>query len=80
MPHSNAQWLRAWQRTPLMTRVVILADSLLDSEQPGVGIQKLIALVSVLSTCVDGKTRACIVEQLRAEADLLTPPDRRSLH
>jgi len=66
----------------LLTRVAILADALLDGEQPVMGIRKLLALVGVLMTCVDDSaSRALVAQELRAEADILAASDdRRSLH
>jgi hypothetical protein len=64
-----------------MTRLSILAAMVVQGERAQVAVAKLIALASVMAAMLDGEARVAIAQQLRAEADMLTPPpDRRALH
>jgi hypothetical protein len=77
----NAQFLFAWNRTDLMTRLSILARLVVNGERADLAVGKLFALVAVMASMLSPESRVCIAQQLRDEADALAPPlDRRALH
>jgi hypothetical protein len=81
MQPRNIAFLNAWNRTPLMTRLAILAGSVIEGERAQMGVSKLIALVAVMASHLSSEARVAVADQLRAEADLLVPPfDRHALH
>ena len=74
-------FLSAWQRTDLLTKVTLLARLMVNGERGDLAVSKLIALVAVMASMLSSEARVSIAAQLRAEADMLCPPlDRRALH
>ena len=81
MQSRNAQFLVAWNRTDLMTRLSLLARLVVNGERADLAVSKLVALVSLMASMLSAAARVAIAAQLRAEADVLCPPlDRRALH
>jgi hypothetical protein len=81
MPQLRTIPLAAWNRAPLMTKVVVMARLLVNGDQALTGIAKLIALVVVMASHMSAEVRVAIAAQLRDEADALAPPyDRPALH
>ena len=81
MQPRNAQFLVAWNRTDLMTRLSILARLVVNGERADLAVSKLVALVSLMASVLSSEARIAIAQQLRGEADMLAPPpDRRALH
>ena len=81
MQSRNAQFLVAWNRTDLMTRLSLLARLVVNGERADLAVSKLVALVSLMASMLSAEARVAIAAQLRDEADVLCPPlDRRALH
>jgi hypothetical protein len=64
----NAQFIVAWNRTDLMTRLSILARLVVNGERADLAVGKLIALVSLMASMLSSEARVAIAQQLRAEA------------
>jgi hypothetical protein len=80
-PLSNINLMKAWNKTPLMTRLTLLARSVVNGERPEVGVGKLIGLVALMASFLGAEQRLLIANQLRDEADALAPPfERRALN
>jgi hypothetical protein len=75
---ANINLLNAWNRTPMMLRVSILARSLLEGEHGSEAVAKLIALAAVMASSLTLEQRITIAHQMRNEADQLD--DRKALH
>jgi hypothetical protein len=74
-------FLTAWNRTPLMTRVTILAKLVVNGERGDWATLKLIELCGLMASMLSAEARVAIASQLRDEANALAPPsDRRALH
>jgi len=81
MRRSDARFLNAFRRAPPMTKVAVMARTLVNGEQALPAVAKLIALVVLMASCLSIEARVAIAAQLRDEADLLAPPpERRAMH
>jgi hypothetical protein len=76
MMRPNHTFIAAWNRTPMMTKLSIMAAMMIKSEQAPMAVSKLIALVGTMATMLDSESRVYIASQLRDEADTL---DRKGL-
>jgi hypothetical protein len=64
-----------------MTRLTLLARSVVDGERPEVGVGKLISLVALMASFLRAEQRLMIANQLRDEAEALAPSfERRQLN
>jgi hypothetical protein len=57
-----------------MTRLTLLARSVVDGERPEVGVSKLIGLAALMASFLGAEQRPLIANHLRDEADALVPP------
>jgi hypothetical protein len=75
------RFIGAFNRAPMVTRLSVLARMMINGERPQVGVAKLIDLVGLLASMLNGEARLTIAAQLRDQADALAPPaERRALH
>jgi hypothetical protein len=73
--------LAAWNRAPLLGKVMFLARMLVEGEQALTAIAKLIGLIVCMSSVMSIEARFAISQQLKEEADhIVEPYDRRALH
>jgi len=81
MQVSNSQFLVAWNRAPLMTKVTVLARLVVNGERGDLAVMKLIELCGLMASMLSAEARVAIAAQLREEANALAPPpERRALH
>jgi len=75
-------FVRAWNRTPLMVRLSVLARLATQGEQAQLAVMKLIDLISVMASMLNSEARIAIANQLRGEAEALAPSQEelRRLH
>jgi hypothetical protein len=79
-PSGNLATFRAWRKAPLMTKVAVMARMMCNDAQPLTAISRLIALVVLMASSMSAEARIAIADQLRQEADQLSPPHDRLLH
>jgi hypothetical protein len=69
-----SQFIGAWNRAPLMTRVTVLARLVVNGERGDVAVMKLIELCGLMASMLSVRARLQIAMQLRDTADCLAPP------
>jgi hypothetical protein len=77
---TNTDFVNAWNRTPMMTKLSIMARMVVQKEDPQISVMKLIELVGLMASMLNGEARVAIADQLRDEADALAPLPNRRIH